>query len=88
MSSAVGQRLGWDPAWLWLWPWPAAAALIRLLAWEFPNVVGAALKKKKVLNPPDRTASGSAICAASQAPMMGGPPLPQPSVGLVSVVTT
>ena len=39
-----------DPALLWLWCRPAATAPIRLLAWEPPCAVGAALentKKKK-----------------------------------------
>ena len=36
-----------DPALLWLWCRPAAAALIRLLAWELPYAVGAALKKRE-----------------------------------------
>jgi len=36
-----------DPALLWLWCRPAAVAPIRLLAWEPPYAVGAALKKAK-----------------------------------------
>ena len=36
-----------DPALLWLWCRPAAAALIRLLAWELPYAMGAALKKRE-----------------------------------------
>ena len=32
---------------LWLWRRPAATAPIRLLAWEIPYAVDAALKKKK-----------------------------------------
>ena len=36
-----------DPALLWLWFKPATTALIWPLAWEFPYVVGAALKKKE-----------------------------------------
>ena len=33
--------------WLWLWGRPAAVALIRPLAWEPPDVTGAALKRQK-----------------------------------------
>ena len=33
--------------WLWLWRRPVATAPIRLLAWEPPYTVGAALKRKK-----------------------------------------
>ena len=32
---------------LWLWYRPATIALIRLLAWELPYAVGAALKRQK-----------------------------------------
>ena len=32
---------------LWLWCRPAAAALIRLLAWELPYAVSAALKRER-----------------------------------------
>ena len=32
---------------LWLWYMPAAAALIHLLAWEFPYAACAALKTKQ-----------------------------------------
>ena len=47
MSCGVGQRRGSDPLWLWLWCRPAAVAPIRLLSWEPPYVVGAALKRPK-----------------------------------------
>ena len=39
-----------DPALLWLWRRPAAVAPIRLLAWEPPYAVGAALKRQKTIN--------------------------------------
>ena len=32
---------------LWLWCRPAAAAPIPPLAWELPDAIGAALKKKR-----------------------------------------
>ena len=44
MSCGVGRGQGSDLALLWLWCRPAAVALIRLLAWEAPYAVGAALK--------------------------------------------
>ena len=44
MSSGVGPIRGSDLLWLWLWL--AAAALFRGLAWELPNAVGVALKRK------------------------------------------
>ena len=47
MSYGVGQRHGWDLAWLWLWLWLAATASIRPLAWEPPYAAGAALGKAK-----------------------------------------
>ena len=34
-----------NPVLLWLWCRLAPAALIRPLAWELPNVTGAAIKK-------------------------------------------
>ena len=42
----MGHSLGWDPMLLWLWRRPPAVALIRLLAWEPPYAMGAALKRK------------------------------------------
>ena len=47
MSRGVGHRHGSDPALLWLWRRPAFVALIRLLAWELPYGVHAALKKRE-----------------------------------------
>ena len=47
MSCGVGCRHGSDPALLWLWHGPAAAAQIRPLAWEPPQVVSVALKRQK-----------------------------------------
>ena len=47
VCCGVGRRCSLDLALLRLWYRPAAVALIRLLAWEPPHVVGAALKKKK-----------------------------------------
>ena len=47
MSCGVGHRHQSDLALLWLWRRPAATALIRLLAWVPPYVVGAALKRQK-----------------------------------------
>ena len=46
-AECVAYGLGWDLVVLWLWLKPAVAALIRPLSQEFPNAVGAALKKKK-----------------------------------------
>ena len=43
----MGHRRGWNLALLWLWCRPAATALIQPLAWEPPNAVGAALKRKR-----------------------------------------
>ena len=47
VSCGIGHRRGLDPVLLWLWLWPAAVALIRPLAWEFPDATGVALKRKK-----------------------------------------
>ena len=47
MSHGVGHRHTLDPASLWLWHRPAAVAPIRTLAWDLPNAVGVALKRKK-----------------------------------------
>ena len=47
MSCGIGCRCGLDPELLRLWCRPAAAAPIRSLAWELPDAVGAALKKKR-----------------------------------------
>ena len=47
MSCGVGPRCGLDPALLWLWCRSAAIAPFRLLAWEPPYAVGAALEKDK-----------------------------------------
>ena len=47
MSCGVGPRCSSDPPLLWLWHGPAAAAPIPSLAWEFPHVTGAALKKQE-----------------------------------------
>ena len=47
MSCGVGHRCGSDPALLCLWCRPAATAPIRLLAWEPPYAMGAALEKAK-----------------------------------------
>ena len=46
MSCGVGGRCRSDLALPWLWRRPAAAALIRLLAWELPYAMGAALRKQ------------------------------------------
>ena len=51
VSCGVGCRHGSDPTLLWLWCWPAAIDTIRPLAWEPPCAMGAALKKKKDVNP-------------------------------------
>ena len=50
MSCGVGCRRGSDPVLLELWCRPVATASIRLLAWETPNAVGAALKRQKGKN--------------------------------------
>ena len=47
MSCGVGRRCGSDPALLWLWCRLAATAPTGPLAWEYPYVVGAALKRQK-----------------------------------------
>ena len=49
MSCGVGHRHGLDPTLLWLWQRQATVAPIRLLAWEPPHALGAALKRKKKL---------------------------------------
>ena len=46
MSCGVCRRCGLDPALLWLWHRLATTALIRPLAWEPLDAVGAALKSK------------------------------------------
>ena len=46
-SCRVGHRCGLDLVWLWLWHRLAAAAVIQLLAWEFPYVAGVAIRRKK-----------------------------------------
>ena len=51
MSCGVSCRCGLDLAWLWLWHRPAAMAPIRTLAWDYPHAMGAALKKKKNIQP-------------------------------------
>ena len=43
----MGHRCGLHPELLWLWCRLAATAPIQLLAWEPPDVVGAALKRRK-----------------------------------------
>ena len=47
MSCGIGHRQGLDPMLLQLWLWcgPAATAPIRLLVWEPPYAMDAALKK-------------------------------------------
>ena len=47
VSCGVGRRRSLDLALLWLWSRTAATAPIRLLAWEPPYAVGAALKRQK-----------------------------------------
>ena len=49
MSYGVDHGCGSDPTLLWLLRRPVATALILLLAWELPYVVGAALKKKNYI---------------------------------------
>ena len=46
VSCGVGHRHGLDLVLLWLWCRPAAVASIRLLAWEPPYAMSAALKSK------------------------------------------
>ena len=48
MSCGVDCRRGSDLVVLWLWRRLVATAQIRLLAWEPPYAVGAALKRQKV----------------------------------------
>ena len=55
VSCGVGRRQGLDPTLLWLWYRPAFVALIRLLAWEPPYAVGAALEKDKNKNKNKKT---------------------------------
>ena len=50
MNCGIGCRHGLDPELLWLWRRLAAIAQIRLLAWEPPYAVGAALKRQKKKN--------------------------------------
>ena len=50
MSGGVGHRYGLDLAWLWLWCRPAATAPNQPLAWELPEAIGVALKRKKQTN--------------------------------------
>ena len=48
VSCGVICRCSLDPTLLlWLWPRLAAVALIRLVVWELPYTLGAALKKEK-----------------------------------------
>ena len=47
MSCGVVCRCGLDPELLWLWCRQAAGAPVRLLAWEPPYALGAALEKGK-----------------------------------------
>ena len=47
MSCGIGQRRGWDLAWLWLWHRLAAVALIQPHAWKPPYAISSVLKKKK-----------------------------------------
>ena len=50
MSGGVGCRRGSDTALLWLWRRLAATAPIKLLPWESPYAMGAALEKAKRQN--------------------------------------
>ena len=50
VNSNVGLRYSLDLALLWLWHRPPAEALVQPLIWEFPSAIGAALKRKKILN--------------------------------------
>ena len=50
MSCGVGGRRGLDLAWLWLWCRLAPVAPIRLLAWELPYALSAAVKSKQTTN--------------------------------------
>ena len=47
VSCGVGRRHSSDLMLLWLWRRPAATAPIRLIAWEPPYALGAALEKAK-----------------------------------------
>ena len=47
MSGGVVHRCSLDPVLLCLWCRPGAVAPIRLLAWEPPYALGAALKRQK-----------------------------------------
>ena len=47
MSYGVGRRRGSNLVWLWLWCRLTAVAPIQPLAWEPPNAMSAALRKKK-----------------------------------------
>ena len=47
MSCGVGRRCGLDLVLLWLWCRVTAVAPIRLLAWEPPYAMGAALEETK-----------------------------------------
>ena len=49
MSCGAVHRFGSDPELLWLWRRPAAAAPIRPLAWESPNVTSADLKRQIII---------------------------------------
>ena len=56
MSCGVGHRCGLDLALLWLWCWlEATVSIIRLLAWQLPYAVDAALKR------PKKKRSGSSV---------------------------
>ena len=46
MSCGAGHRCGSALVLLWLWHRPAAATPVRSLAWELPNTVDDALKRK------------------------------------------
>ena len=47
LSYGVGRSQGLDPQLLWLWHRPVAVTPIRLLGWELPEALGAALKSEK-----------------------------------------
>ena len=49
----LGSSIASDPVLPWLWHRLAAAALIQLLAQEFPFAAGAAIKQKKHLQQPE-----------------------------------
>ena len=61
MSCGVGRRRGLDPALLWLWCRPAATAPIRLLAWDPPHAMGAALEKAKRQKKKKKKSSDSGV---------------------------